>query len=56
MAYTYEVLSNPPMCNIFKDGVVVDASGPWESEDAAAAWAEEFVNKCNNGLCVWNIT
>jgi hypothetical protein len=37
------------MCNIFKDGVVVDASGPWESEDAATTWAEEFVNKCNNG-------
>ena len=49
MAYTYEVLSNPPMCNVFKDGVVIDASGPRESEDAASAWAEEFVNKCNSG-------
>ena len=47
--YTYEVLSNPPMCNILKDGVIVDASGPWESEEAAQAWAELFVAKCNAG-------
>ena len=47
--YTYEVLSNPPMCNILKNGVVIDASGPWESEEAATAWAQLFVAKCNGG-------
>jgi hypothetical protein len=47
--YTYEVTSNPPMCKILKDGSMIDHSGPWESEEAAAAWAELFVTKCNSG-------
>lgn len=47
--YTYEVTSNPPMCKILKDGSVIDHSGPWESEEAATAWAELFVAKCNSG-------
>jgi hypothetical protein len=47
--YTYEVTDNPPMCNVLKDGSVVDSSGPWESVEAATAWAELFVAKCNGG-------
>ena len=47
--YTYEVTSNPPMCKILKDGVAIDNSGPWESDEAAIAWAEAFVAKCNAG-------
>ena len=47
--YTYEVTSNPPMCKILKDGVVIDHSGPWESNEAATVWAEAFVAKCNAG-------
>jgi hypothetical protein len=37
------------MCNILKNGVIIDASGPWESEEAATAWAQLFVAKCNGG-------
>jgi hypothetical protein len=47
--YTYEVTNNPPMCKILKDGQVLDNSGPWESVEAAEAWAQLFVEKCNNG-------
>lgn len=47
--YTYEVTDNPPMCKIMKDSQVIDASGPWESVEAAEAWAQAFVNKCNAG-------
>lgn len=47
--YTYEVSGFPPMCKIFKDGEVIDNSGPWESAEAAEAWAGAFVAKCNAG-------
>lgn len=47
--YTYEVSGTPPMCKILKDSVVIDNSGPWESAEAATAWAEAFVAKCNAG-------
>lgn len=47
--YTYEVSGYPPMCKIFKDDVVIDNSGPWESAEAAEAWAAAFVAKCNAG-------
>jgi hypothetical protein len=48
--YTYEVSGDPVMCKIFKDGTVIDHSGPWESSAAATQWAELFVAKCNAGF------
>jgi hypothetical protein len=47
--YTYNVSGNPPMCDILKDGAVIDRSGPWESTAAAEEWAQAFVAKCNGG-------
>lgn len=48
--YTFEVLSDPNMCNILKDGLIIDHSGPWESTQAATDWATLFVEKCNGGF------
>jgi hypothetical protein len=48
--YTFEVLVDPIMSNILKDGVVIDHTGPWESTEAATAWATLFVEKCNGGF------
>ena len=47
--YTFEVTSDPAMCDILKDGVVIDRSGPWESAAAAEDWAMQFTEKCNAG-------
>lgn len=46
--YIYEITDNPPMCKIIKDGETVDLSGPWESVEAAEAWAIQFVGKLNS--------
>lgn len=47
--YTYQVTGSPVMCKIFKDGELIDNSGPWESIAAAEQWAEAFTAKCNSG-------
>jgi hypothetical protein len=47
--YTFDITSNPAMCEILKDGVVIDRSGPWESVVAAEDWAMQFTEKCNAG-------
>ncbi len=44
---TYEITDNPPMSKILKNGEVIDLSGPWESVEAAAAWAEQFTTQLN---------
>lgn len=38
------------MCAVYKDTEVYDLSGPWESVDAAQAWAQEFVDKLNKDV------
>lgn len=48
MTYSFEV-TDELICEISKDGEVVDATGPWESEDAAAEWAEAMVDELNSG-------
>lgn len=50
MAYTYEVAGNPPMAEIKLDGQTIDLSGPWESAEAASAWAQMYTAKLNLGL------
>ncbi|WJZ48561.1 hypothetical protein [Actinomycetia phage DSL-LC01] len=50
--YTYEVAEDPAMVKIFKNGVLVDHSGPWESVSSASDWAEVFVSKLNAGIDV----
>lgn len=47
--YTYEVQGDPVMCKVFKDGELIDHSGPWESAQVAEQWADAFVAKCNSG-------
>jgi hypothetical protein len=48
--YTYEIQETPPMAKIYKDGSLVDNSGPWESVSAAADWAMLMVSRLNAGL------
>jgi len=46
--HSYEITDTPVMCKILKDSEIIDLSGPWESVEAAEAWAIEFVNKLNS--------
>ena len=48
--YTYVVDDNPPMCTVYNNEEVYDLSGPWESVEAASAWAQEFVDKLNGDV------
>ena len=48
--YTYEIEENPPMAKIYKDGLLIDSSGPWESISAAADWVTLMVSRLNAGL------
>lgn len=50
MSYSYEVIDNPPMAKIQSNGQTIDLSGPWESVEAASAWAEAYTNQLNQGL------
>lgn len=50
MEYTYEVNEEPTMVKIFKSGILVDHSGPWESVAAATEWVEVFIAKLNAGI------
>jgi hypothetical protein len=45
--YTFEVTSNPPMCRILYNGKTIDYSGPWESEESAILWAEQYTDELN---------
>jgi hypothetical protein len=51
-AYTYTVDDDPVMVKIFKSGILVDNSGPWESVASATEWVEVFVAKLNAGIDV----
>lgn len=46
--YSFEVTEDL-ICEISKDGEVIDATGPWENEDSAAEWAEAIVEELNSG-------
>jgi hypothetical protein len=46
--YSFEVTEDL-ICEISKDGEVVDATGPWESEESATEWAEVMVEELNTG-------
>ncbi len=46
--YSYEITEDL-LCEISKDGEVIDATGPWESEESAAEWAEVMVEELNDG-------
>lgn len=46
--HTYEITDNPPMSKIFKNGEIIDLSGPWESVETATAWAKEFTAQLNS--------
>lgn len=50
MAYTYEIKESPAMAEIKLDGQTIDLTGPWESTEAAAAWAQMYTAKLNLGL------
>jgi hypothetical protein len=47
-AYSFEVTEDL-ICEISKDGEVLDATGPWESEESATEWAEVMVEELNSG-------
>jgi hypothetical protein len=49
MAYTYTI-TRELICEVKSDDVVVDSSGPWESEAAASNWASAYTNRLNLGL------
>jgi hypothetical protein len=46
--YSFEVTEDL-ICEISKDGEVVDSTGPWESEESATEWAEVMVEELNTG-------
>jgi hypothetical protein len=46
--YSFEVTEDL-ICEISKDGEVLDATGPWESEESATEWAEVMVEELNSG-------
>jgi len=48
MTYSFEV-TDELICEISKDGDVVDATGPWESAEAATEWADIIVDELNSG-------
>ena len=49
MAYTYTI-TRELICEVKLDDVVVDSSGPWESEASAINWASAYTNRLNLGL------
>lgn len=46
--YEYNVVPEGPMVQILYNGLVIDESGPWESETSAITWASAYVNKMNS--------
>lgn len=50
MTYTYKLIGNPPICQVFSDGSLIDESGPWESVESAETWASAWTNKLNTGV------
>ena len=52
MEYTFTVQQDPPTVTIAKNDEVVDVSGPWESVEAAEAWAETIVSELNTSMSI----
>lgn len=48
--YEYEIVPEGPMVRIRYDGLIIDESGPWDSEESATTWASAYVNKMNSGV------
>jgi hypothetical protein len=49
MTYTYTI-NKELICQVKLDNVVIDASGPWESEASATHWAELYVEELTLGI------
>lgn len=50
MSYSFQIEGNPPFCRVFSNGLLIDESGPWESEESARKWATSWTNKLNAGV------
>ena len=50
MSYSFQIEGNPPFCRVFSNGLLIDESGPWESEESARKWATSWTNKLNTGV------
>jgi hypothetical protein len=48
--YSYLIIEEQLLVQIFYGSSMIDESGPWESIESATSWAEMYVSHKNSGL------
>jgi len=48
--YSYDMIEESLLIQIYYNDVLIDQIGPWESAESAVSWAELYVAKKNAGL------
>ena len=51
--YTYEITPDFKVNVYDPGGTLINWPGPWDTEDDARSWAEEFVGGLNDGSIPW---